>query len=103
MTDRELILNYRDIVLSINSINENIEWNERHNLPVLDLLEQARSLKRSLIRFEELLRMIPNRRDRIIIRCRYVLGLGEQDTADYMNISRGTVSRICLSVLKDKS
>ena len=94
MTNRELINGYRDIVLDIHSMQLRIAWNKRHGLPVLNLPDKVSQLIRELIRFENILDSIPDRRARNIICLRFVLGLSERDTADYLNISRATVSRI---------
>lgn len=95
MTNKELITGYRDIVFDIHGMQQQIAWNKRHGLPVLNLPDKVSQLIRELIRFENILDSITDRRARNIICLRFVLGLGEGYTADYLNISRATVSRIC--------
>ena len=95
MTDKEVITCYRYIVFDIHSMQQQIAWNKQHGLPVLNLPDKVSQLIRELIRFENILDRITDRRARNIILLRFVLSLGERDTADYLNISRATVSRIC--------
>ena len=100
MTNRELITGYRDIVLDIHSMQLRIAWNQRHGLPVLNIPDKVSQLIRELIRFENILDSITDRRARNIICLRFVLGFGERDTAHYMSISRGTVTRLCNDTLR---
>lgn len=100
MTNTELITGYRDIVFNIHGMKQQITWNQRHRLPVLDLPDKVSQLMQELIRFEDVLYSITDRRARNIICLRFVLGLNERDTADYMHISRRTVSRISEAILK---
>lgn len=98
-SDRKLILNYRYIVWTINSLNESIEWNQRHGLPVHSLADQADSLTRQLIRFEEIMQSLPDRLTRIVIRLRYAIGMNVPEISFLIDISAGTVMRKCKMIL----
>ena len=99
MTDREIITGYRENVIAIHSIRECIAWNTRHGLPVLTMPELIHQLTADVIRFEDVLHTIPDRRTRNILRCRFALGMTERQTADYMQLSHGTVNRIVTDTL----
>lgn len=103
MTDREIVLQYRDIVFEIHSIRQRIAWNIRHGLPVLSMPEKVDQLLAALLRFEMILDGILDRRTRNVICCRYALGMSERDTADMVDISPGTVDRICSATLQRMS
>ena len=95
MTDREVITDYRNIVHEIHGLKERLAWNQRHGLPVLNILEKIGQLMNALIRFEDLLDGIPDRRARNVISCRYALGLNVRETSDIIGVSCLTVERIC--------
>ena len=103
MTDREIILQYRDIVHEIHSIRQRLAWNIRHDLPVMSMPEKVNQLLSALLRFEMILDGISDRRTRNIIVCRFALGMSERDTAFVMGISAGTVGRICNGTLQSMS
>ena len=94
MTDKEIITEFRMNVLEIQSIRERVAWNIRHGLPVMNMSEQIRQLAADVMRFENVLDMITDRRARIMIRCRFALGMTERQTAEYMQVSHRTVNRI---------
>ena len=100
MTDREVITEYRSIIFKIHGLKERLAWNQRHGLPVLNIPEKIGQLMNALIRFEDLLDSIPDRRSRNVISCRYALGLTVRDTSDIIGTSCMTVERICDEVLK---
>lgn len=93
MTDREIVTGYLANVWTISCLLHTIDWNQRHGLPLLNLPERVQELKRELNRFEDVLVRIPDRKIRIILRCRYALGWSVIDTAIYTDMSCNTVSR----------
>ena len=99
MTDREIITDYRDIVRDYHSTMLHLAWNIRHRLPALSMPAQLEELKAALLRFDDILDTIPDRRTRNILRGRYALGLTISDVAIGMGLSRATVQRICDSAL----
>ena len=100
MTDIELITEYRDIVIYISTLKRQLAWNQAHGLPVLNIPEQIQQLIRELIRFENLINTITDRRSRNIVRLRYVLGMSDMDTAEYIGISNVTANRICAAAIR---
>ena len=100
MTNTELITGYREIVFDIHAMKQRLAWNRRHGLPELNIPEQIRELIRELIRFEELMETITDRRARNVICCRFVLGMSVRSTADYLRLSCNTVERICTATLR---
>ncbi len=76
-----------------------IVWNQRHGLPELNLPEQLQELKKDLLFFEKILERIPDRRTRIVLRCRFALGWSWPDIADFMDMSMGTVMTIAAAAM----
>jgi len=94
MSDKEVITGYRDNVFMFDAVQQQIQWFNRHDLPVLALAKRAEKLINNVTMFEEIVNRIPDRRTRNAIRCRYALGMSIGDTADYLNINRMTVNRM---------
>ncbi len=94
MTDRSIVTGYRDTVILLGAIAESMAWLQNHDLPVLSLPIRAAELRHDVIRFEEILDRIHDRRTRTIIRCRYALGMKPDGIALAYGISRATVDAI---------
>lgn len=99
MTDKEIIINYYDIVLLIHSIRQQIDWNQRHGLPVADLQRKDHQLMRELLRAEDILSEIPDIRHRIVICMHYMLHMKLSDLAFILDISKGQAGRLCAAAL----
>ncbi len=100
MTDREIVTEYRYNVIAAHTIRQSIVWNQRHGMPLMDLPDQLRELREMILRFEDVLALIPERRTRNVIRCRYALGWNIQDTAAFMGLSCGLVNVLSLITLR---
>jgi len=100
MLDRDIVTNYRETVISISIIREQVAWNRRHGLPIQSMLKQQGPLINELMRFEDIMDSISDRRIRIALCCRYALGMSERDTAAVMGLERNTVRRICAEALQ---
>lgn len=94
MTDKELIVCYRDTVLLISSIQEQIKWNDKFCLPVQTLYEKRKALCRDLLLSDDAISDINDMRIRNVIRCRYVLGMTIEETAESMNVCTLTISKL---------
>ena len=99
MTDKEIITEYREIVFEYAYNRESLAWNQNHGLPLLRIPERLRELNDMILRFEDIMDTIQDRRTRNILRGRYALGLTISDVAIGMGLSRATVQRICDSAL----
>jgi DNA-directed RNA polymerase specialized sigma subunit len=99
MTDKEIILNYQANVFALHSLREQIAWNQRHGQPVSDLQEQKHRLKENIIRFEDLIDSIQDRRARVILRCRFALGMTLPDVSAFMELSCYRISTITKTAL----
>ncbi len=92
--DRNIIEGFRDNVFLLKAVRDQIEWNQRHRLPVLELPAQAAQLMHDVAMFELAMDRIRDRRTRNIIRCRFGLGWPVWDIALAMEMHRNTVNRI---------
>ena len=99
MTDKEIITEYREIVFEYAYNLESLVWNQNHGLPLLRIPERLRELKDMILRFEDIMDTIQDRRARNILRGRYALGMSIRDIAAGMGMSCATVQRICDSAL----
>ena len=100
MSDKDIILNYRNTVFELKSIRRQLTWNQQHGLPAMNFPELLKELKAELMRFEELLEQIPDRRTRVAMRCRYALGWNTRDISVFMNLDRNTISAITTAALR---
>ncbi len=96
--DWETISGYRDAVFLLQSVNCDIAFRLRRGLPLMDLMEQAHRLKVDIIRFENVLQRIQDRRTRNVLRCRFVLGYSIPDTAEYLGTTCTTIDNIIKKV-----
>ena len=92
--DWRIITQYRETVIALGVIKMEIDTWEKRGYPVPHLIDQAHRLNQEILRFLEIVKQIPDRTARIVINCRYVEGLTIAETAEYMNISHGTVDNI---------
>ncbi len=99
MTDRDIIIGYREHVVALDLIFRQMNWNRDHRLPVLDLPEHADRLKGYIIRFEDILNGIPDRRTQIILRCRFALGMTARETAEQLLMNHKTINAITAAAL----
>ena len=100
MLDRDIITGYRDNVIAIGIIREQIDFNRRTGLPVEKLIEQEGQLTNKVLYFEDVLDKIPDIRTRTILRCVYALGMTARDTAVFMDLAYTTINRICVAALR---
>lgn len=100
MLDKDIVLGYRENVIAVSSIREQIDINRRIGLPVEKLIEQEGQLIKKVSRFEDILERIPDIRTRTIFRCRYALGMSERDTAAFVGLTYTTIHRICTAALQ---
>ncbi len=100
--ERDCIISYRDNVLEYNAIARCIEWRNRYNLPLISLPDKKQQLMENIMRFEYLMDEIQNRRTRVILRCRYALGMSDAYIAYVMKVNRQTVYREIDNALKIK-
>jgi DNA-directed RNA polymerase specialized sigma24 family protein len=103
MTDREIITEYHNTAMAAGSLLLGMAWNHRHGLPVLDMPDRVRQLQTELVTFEKILSRITDRRTRVVLRCRYALGMSDRLTAEYMGLSIATVARIASDALSRMS
>lgn len=89
-----VIFYYRDTVLLLNSIQEQIKWNNKFCLPVRILDEKRKALCRDLLLFEYIISDIKDIRIRCVMRCRYVLGMTIEETAERMNLCTMTINKL---------
>ena len=89
--ESEVITHYRENVIAINTLQRQLDWNRRHSLPDHDLPDQIRELKQLLIRFQDIVEEIPDRRTANIIRCRFALGMSTREISDCLELSKNTV------------
>ena len=94
------VLAYRDTVLLAFVIREQITWNQDHGLPLLTLPAQYYELLRQISEYQTAIETVPNRRARIALCCRAVLGWSIPQTAEYMGISRGLAQALSKIALK---
>ena len=94
MTNKELIICYRDTVLLISSIQAQIKWNDKFCLPVQTLYEKRKALCRDLLLSDYVISDINDMRIRNVIRCRYVLGMTIEETAERMNVCTLTINKL---------
>lgn len=94
MTNKEIIVSYRDTVLLLNSIQKQIKWNYKFFLPVKFLAEKRKALCRDLLMFEYILSDIKDIRMRNVIRCRYALGMTIEETAERMELCTMTINKL---------
>lgn len=97
--DRRIIAEYRENVIAMHTLSHQLAWNQRHGLPLMELPELLEELKERVLRFDELLNRIPDRMARIVLRCRYALGMNASDTAVFTKLSCNTVSKIVTGAL----
>ncbi|MBR0266457.1 MAG: hypothetical protein IJQ71_03370 [Clostridia bacterium] len=99
MTDRKIITEQHDIVIDYHGTRQRAEWNIRHGLPARNQIQRLRELKDYILRFEDILDTIPDRRARIILRGRYGAGMSIRDLSFMLDMSCITVKRICAAAL----
>ena len=100
MIDREIVTEYRGIVFEYAYTRERLAWNQNHGIPLLGIPEKLRELKDLILRFDDILDTIPDRRTRNILCGRYALGMSIRDIAAGMDMSCGTVQRLCADALE---
>lgn len=93
MTDKELIVCYRDTVVLLNTIKRQIDWNNRNCLPVRKLIIKEQQLIANLIWAEDIIERIDNIQLRTAIRCRYLLGMSIEETAEKLETNNLTINR----------
>lgn len=92
--DWRIITQHRETVIALHLLNSEIDtWNKR-GYPAPTLKDQAQQLNQEITRFFDIMKQIPDRRARNILRCRYVQGLTIAETAECLNVSHGTVDNI---------
>ena len=101
MTDKEVIVNYRNDVIYLCSLQEQISWNQNHRLPIFDLPEKIVQIRKRLLAFETILDNIADIRTRNIARCRYALGMDNNMISCFMEMSIGHVGRILLRIMNE--
>lgn len=99
MTDKEIITEYREIVFEYAYNRERMVWNQNHGLPLLRIPERLRELKDMILRFDDIMDTIPDRRARNILRGRYALGMSIRNIAAGMDLSAVYVRKICDTAL----
>lgn len=100
MNHSEIIQGYLANVFMIRYYREQIAWNQRHGLPALDMPQRLRELLHLVATFETILSTIPDKRARIVLRCRFALGMSIPDTAEFLGITRQHVARISRDALR---
>ena len=95
MTDREVVTEYREILIEYSCNRENLLWNLNHGFPLMNIPDKLRELKELIFRFEDIMDNIPDWRTRNVLRGRYALGLSLRDISFSMGISVATAQRIC--------
>ena len=100
--DLDTLTGYRENVIALHSLREQIAFFARHGIPMPMLSEKAEQLKQLILRFDDVLDTILDRRARHVISCRFALGMNERETADYLRLSRMTVHRICKAILSSQ-
>ncbi len=100
MDDAKIVTEYRDTVFLIHTIRNQANWNHRHGLPTVRMIRQAEELQRDLIRFEEILDSIQDRRTRNAVNACFALGMSEPEISILLNIHPGSVGRILNSFLR---
>lgn len=100
-SDRDIIKGYLDTVCLFHTIRQQIAWNIHHGLKTLMLDIEKTQLMADIMRFEDIIERIPDRRTRNIIRCRFALGMDVYSIAEYMGMSGGHVERIVIKTMKE--
>ena len=89
--DSEIIKAYLYNVFSIYGLQQQMIWNAKHCLPSSKQSEEIEYLKQKLLRFEDIINSIHDRQTRNIIRCHFVLGMTNRQTANALNIHPNSV------------
>ena len=100
MDSIDIVTNYRENVIAAHSIQQCIDWNQRHGLPLMDLPDQLRNLREKILMFEDVLARIQDRRTRTVIRCRYAFGWSIPETAAFMEVSKELITTLSFLVMK---
>ncbi len=90
----DILTGYRERIQLLHTVRMELTRAARYGWPVFDKPEQAHRLKMEINEFNTIMTRIPERRSRIVLRCRFALGFTIRDIADYMELSAGTVDNI---------
>ena len=92
--EREAMTAYNDNMICFPLLFRHKDFLTVHNVPVQNIDKEIDSILEQLFLFESVMDRIQDRRRRVILRCRYALGMKIANIAFLMNISN-------LSVIKE--
>ena len=95
--EQEAIICFSDNVKLLPMMYNHIDFLTVHNIPVQKYEKEIDLILEQLYLFEKVMDRVLDRQLRVIMRCRYALGMKTDDIGFFMNISRNTI----LKYLKD--